>query len=51
MSFPGGHNEGFPDTSKSLFKKVYAICVAAGKKMPQETLHSTFADGYRGIDL
>ncbi len=23
ISFPGGHNEGFPDTSKQLFKEVY----------------------------
>ena len=23
VSFPGGHNEGFPDTSKQLFKEVY----------------------------
>ena len=25
MTFPGGHNEGFPDTSKHLFKKVYRL--------------------------
>ncbi|MFW5832012.1 MAG: Gfo/Idh/MocA family protein [Prolixibacteraceae bacterium] len=23
ISFPGGHNEGFPDTSKQMFKEVY----------------------------
>lgn len=24
ISFPGGHNEGFPDTSKQMFKEVYS---------------------------
>ena len=31
VSFPGGHNEGFPDTSKQLFKEVYAA-ILAGKQ-------------------
>ena len=30
VSFPGGHNEGFPDTSKQMFKEVYAA-IATGK--------------------
>ena len=38
MSFPGGHNEGFPDTSKQLFKEVYAA-VAEGKNL--ETLEAS----------
>jgi predicted dehydrogenase len=47
MTFPGGHNEGFPDTSKQLFKEVYAA-VAAGK-MPENAPFPTFADGYREL--
>lgn len=47
MSFPGGHNEGFPDTSKQLFKEVYAA-VAAGKQ-PEKASYPTFADGYREL--
>jgi predicted dehydrogenase len=26
-NFPGGHNEGFPDTSKQLFKKFYSYVI------------------------
>ena len=47
MSFPGGHNEGFPDTSKQLFKEVYAA-VAAGRQ-PENPSYPTFADGYREL--
>ena len=47
MSFPGGHNEGFPDTSKQLFKEVYAA-VTAGKQ-PENPSFPTFADGYREL--
>ncbi|GAB3571244.1 Gfo/Idh/MocA family oxidoreductase [Spirosoma luteolum] len=47
ISFPGGHNEGFPDTSKQLFKEVYEA-VAAGK-MPDKPTFPTFADGYREL--
>lgn len=47
VSFPGGHNEGFPDTSKQLFKEVYAA-VAQGKQ-PEHPTFPTFADGYREL--
>lgn len=47
ISFPGGHNEGFPDTSKQLFKEVYAA-VEAGKQ-PQNPSFPTFADGLREL--
>jgi predicted dehydrogenase len=47
VSFPGGHNEGFPDTSKQLFKEVYEA-IAAGQ-MPENPTFPTFADGYREI--
>lgn len=47
VSFPGGHNEGFPDTSKQLFKEVYAA-VATGKQ-PNQPTYPTFADGLREL--
>lgn len=47
ISFPGGHNEGFPDTSKQLFKEVYQA-VEKGK-MPESPSFPTFADGYREL--
>lgn len=47
ISFPGGHNEGFPDTSKQLFKEVYKA-VEAGKQ-PEAPTFPTFADGLREL--
>ncbi|MBK8636164.1 MAG: Gfo/Idh/MocA family oxidoreductase [Saprospiraceae bacterium] len=47
ISFPGGHNEGFPDTSKQLFKEVYDAI--AQNKMPDQATFPTFADGYREL--
>lgn len=47
ISFPGGHNEGFPDTSKQLFKEVYAA-VREGKQ-PENPSFPTFADGLREL--
>ncbi|WKN33147.1 Gfo/Idh/MocA family oxidoreductase [Porifericola rhodea] len=48
ISFPGGHNEGFPDTSKQMFKKVYAA-IEAGKH--EEDEYPTFAHGLRELRL
>jgi predicted dehydrogenase len=47
MSFPGGHNEGFPDTSKQLFKEVYEA-IAVGKPSANPS-YPTFSDGYREL--
>ncbi|GAB3255275.1 Gfo/Idh/MocA family oxidoreductase [Larkinella harenae] len=47
ISFPGGHNEGFPDTSKQMFREVYDA-IAAGKQ-PENPTYPTFADGYREL--
>jgi predicted dehydrogenase len=45
-SYPGGHNEGFPDTFKQLFRAVYqAIDGDTAVSYP------TFADGHREIVL
>jgi predicted dehydrogenase len=48
VSFPGGHNEGFPDTSKQMFKEVYENIrkgTMEGAKFP------TFEDGLRELIL
>ena len=43
VSFPGGHNEGFPDTSKQLFKEVYSAIL--DPKAPRS--YPGFKDGTR----
>ncbi|MCX7668348.1 MAG: gfo/Idh/MocA family oxidoreductase, partial [Atribacterota bacterium] len=51
VSFPGGHNEGFPDTSKHLFREVYR-CILDGKIGSQEERDfPTFFDGLREVML
>lgn len=47
IGFPGGHNEGFPDTSKQMFKEVYAAVVEG--KQPEKPSYPTFADGHREL--
>ncbi len=47
ISFPGGHNEGFPDTSKQMFKEVY-LAVRDGKQ-PDNPSFPTFKDGLREL--
>ena len=47
VSFPGGHNEGFPDTSKQMFKEVYAA-IREGKQ-PENPSFPSFADGLREL--
>ena len=49
ISFPGGHNEGFPDTSKQLFKQVYAAVRAGGRDSSPS--YPTFRDGLRELEL
>jgi predicted dehydrogenase len=49
ISYPGGHNEGFADCSKQLFKEVYAA-VAEGRQ-PENPLFPTFEDGLRELIL
>lgn len=48
ISFPGGHNEGFPDTSKQMFKEVYA---AIRNNNPSNATYPTFKDGLRELVL
>lgn len=48
-NYPGGHNEGFPDTFKQLFRAVYDTIDAGDMKAPRR--FPTFADGHREIVL
>ncbi len=47
ITFPGGHNEGFPDTSKQLFKEVYHA-IEKGEQ-PAAASFPTFASGMREL--
>ncbi|MBC7224580.1 MAG: Gfo/Idh/MocA family oxidoreductase [Anaerolineae bacterium] len=47
--YPGGHNEGFPDTFKQLYKAVYRY-IQAGDRQAQPDF-PTFADGHEEILL
>jgi predicted dehydrogenase len=48
ISFPGGHNEGFPDTSKQIFKEIYRD-IRNGKS--ENPSYPTFKDGLRELIL
>ena len=48
-SYPGGHNEGFPDTFKQLYAKVYAYILAGDYN--QKPDFPTFADGHYEMQL
>ncbi len=49
IAFPGGHNEGFPDTFKQCFKAFYQYLAAGDLTAPPT--YPTFADGHREIVL
>ena len=49
IAFPGGHNEGFPDTFKNCFKSFYEYIKAGDLSAP--ATYPTFADGHREIVL
>ncbi|MBI3821799.1 MAG: Gfo/Idh/MocA family oxidoreductase [Planctomycetes bacterium] len=48
-NYPGGHNEGFPDTFKQLFRSIYDY-IDRGD-FQADTPFPTFADGHREIVL
>lgn len=48
-NYPGGHNEGFPDTFKQLFRSFYGYIAAGDFATPPP--FPTFADGHREILL
>ncbi|TWT91375.1 Gfo/Idh/MocA family protein [Neorhodopirellula pilleata] len=45
--YPGGHNEGFPDTFKQLFRSFYGYIERGDSSLPAP--FPTFADGHREI--
>ena len=47
--YPGGHNEGFPDTFKQLFRAFYEYAEAGDWRAPRP--FPTFADGHREVVL
>jgi predicted dehydrogenase len=49
IDYPGGHNEGFPDTVKQLYKEIYTYIGAGNLSAPAP--FPTFADGLRGLVL
>ena len=48
-NYPGGHNEGFPDTFKQLFRSFYGYIQAGDFSVPAP--FPTFADGHHEILL
>ncbi len=48
-SYPGGHNEGFPDTFKQCFREFYSYIAAGDFNTPRP--FPTFEDGHREIRL
>jgi predicted dehydrogenase len=48
-SYPGGHNEGFPDTFKQLYRAVYTDVLNGGRSA--SPLYATFDDGHKEVLL
>ena len=46
-SYPGGHNEGFPDTFKQLYRAIYHYIEAGDFNTPPD--FPTFEDGHRAL--
>ena len=46
-SYPGGHNEGFPDTFKQLYYAIYRYIAAGDFSAPTD--FPTFADGHKEL--
>lgn len=51
VSCPGGHNEGFPDTSKQLFAKFYGHIGREGGKNGAAPGFPTFEAGLRELEI
>lgn len=48
-NYPGGHNEGFPDTFKQLFRAIYEYIDTGDWNAPRP--FPTFADGHREVAI
>lgn len=51
IAYPGGHNEGFPDTIKQLMSKFYGYIKNEGYKTSAKPEFPTFEDGLRELEL
>jgi len=51
VAFPGGHNEGFPDTSKQFFGKLYRYIAEEGFQKGAVPDFPTFEAGLRELTL
>ena len=49
INYPGGHNEGFPDTFKQCFRAFYEAIDSGAD--PADVLYPTFEEGHREILL
>ncbi|MBB4079194.1 putative dehydrogenase [Lewinella aquimaris] len=49
INYPGGHNEGFPDTFKQCFRSFYDAVL--GDTAAGEELYATFTDGHQELIL
>lgn len=50
-SYPGGHAEGFPDTSKQLFLRVYDYILRGALEKGEQPDFPTFEDGAREVQI
>jgi len=48
-NYPGGHNEGFPDTFKQLYRAIYGYIQAGNFDQPKP--YPTFEDGHHEVVL
>jgi predicted dehydrogenase len=48
-NYPGGHNEGFPDSFKQLFRTFYGYIAAGDFSLPKP--YPTFSDGHQEVML
>ncbi len=48
-NYPGGHNEGFPDTFKQLYRTIYSYIQAGDYRKPKP--FPTFEDGHHSLVL
>ncbi|MCL2344067.1 MAG: Gfo/Idh/MocA family oxidoreductase [Firmicutes bacterium] len=51
ISYPGGHNEGYPDTTKQMLIKVYDYLQAGGSASGTTPEFAVFEDGLRELQL
>jgi len=49
VNYPGGHNEGFPDTFKQCFRAFYDAILAGDAADSEHTLYANFEDGLREL--